>query len=101
MKTECEFTGRVTGGFIMASATSQHTEPVFLLRRDLPPIDPTRMNDTEDQYDRYSALEICLAAERVAGRETILGAQEIRGLWRIYPMSRPARNLLLIGGNNR
>ena len=27
--------------------------------------------------------------------ETILGAQEIRGLWRVYPLTRTARNKLL------
>ena len=63
-------------------------EPVFLLRRELPP----------DSGSRFDTLEICLAAERVSGSETILGAQEIRGLWRLYPLSRKARNDLLING---
>ena len=35
-------------------------------------------------------------AEKVSGTETILGAQEIRGLWRVYPLTRTARNKLLI-----
>ena len=56
-------------------------EPVFLLRRDLPANDSVK----------YDTLEICLAAEKV-----ILGAQEIRGLWRVYPLTRTARNKLLI-----
>ena len=30
--------------------------------------------------------------------ETILGAQEIRGLWRVYPLARTSRNVLLIDG---
>ena len=63
-------------------------EPVFLLRRDLPSGDGSR----------YDTLELCLAAERVSGAETILGAQEIRGLWRVYPLTRTARNMLLIDG---
>ena len=45
---------------------------------------------------KYDTLEICLAAEKVSGTETILGAQEIRGLWRVYPLTRTARNKLLI-----
>ena len=53
----------------------------FLLRRDLP------LNDSF----KYDTLEICLAAEKVSGTETILGAQEIRGLWRVYPITRTAR----------
>ena len=63
-------------------------EPVFFLRRSLP-----TQGDT-----LYDSLEICLAAEKVSGPETILGAQDIRGLWRVYPLSREARNCLLING---
>ena len=63
-------------------------EPVFLLRRDLP----------SSGGSRYDTLELCLAAERVCGLETVLGAQEIRGLWRVYPLTRTARNVLLIDG---
>ena len=63
-------------------------EPVFLLRRDLPSGDGSR----------HDTLELCLAAERVGGAETIFGAQEIRGLWRVYPLTRTARNVLLIEG---
>ena len=70
------------------ATTTATVEPVFLLRRELPP----------DSGSRFDTLEICLAAERVSGSETILGAQEIRGLWRLYPLSRKARNDLLING---
>ena len=45
---------------------------------------------------KYHTLEICLAAKKVSRTETILGAQEIRGLWRVYPLTRTARNKLLI-----
>ena len=58
----------------------------FLLRRDLPANDSLK----------YDTLEICLAAEKVSGTETIRGALEIRGLWRVYPLTRTARNKLLI-----
>lgn len=63
-------------------------EPVFVLNRELPP----------RKDGRYDTLEICLAAEQVSGLETILGAQEIRGLWRIYPLTHQARDTLLLSG---
>ena len=57
-------------------------EPVFLLRRHLP----------FGEGPRYDTLELCLAAERESGLETVLGAQEIRGLWRVYPLTRTAED---------
>ena len=78
------------------SNAASHSEPVFLLRRDLPQF----RGQWDTDMKRYSALEICLAVEKVYGKETILGAREIRGLWRIYPLSRPARSQLLIEGLN-
>lgn len=48
--------------------------------------------------DRPKCIDICVAAERVSGRETVLGAQNIKGLWRIYPASTEARNTLLVKG---
>lgn len=63
-------------------------EPVFFLKRDLPP-------GVEGQL---GTLDICLSAERVSGPESVTGAQEIRGLWRIYPSSRTARADLLVSG---
>ena len=73
---------------------SQHVEPVFFKHKDLP-ADPTRFSANQETFP---VLEICLAAERVCGRETVLGAQCIKGLWRIYPLTREARNQLLIEG---
>lgn len=64
-------------------------EPVFLRQRDF----PSSVID-----DKQNALNICLAAERVTGKETIHGAQAIRGLWRIYPLTKTARDLLLLEG---
>lgn len=70
-------------------------EPVFLRKRDL----PTQFDRHGHQInERYSALNICLAAEKISGRETIHGAQDIKGLWRIYPLTRSARDKLLIEG---
>ena len=77
----------------MSSATCSvmaSTKPVFFLRRELPPI--------SNSNERCVTLEICLAAERVCGSETILGALDIGGLWRVYPLSGQARNQLLLEG---
>ena len=41
--------------------TNSHTESQFLLRRDLP------LFSCQSDTDRYSALDICLAAERMRG----------------------------------
>ena len=46
----------------------------------------------------YDALEMCLVAERLSGSETVLGAQDIRGLWRIYPLTSQAHAQLLTDG---
>ena len=75
----------------MAAAPPLHVEPVFIKRRDLPTFNSA-------PSDQTTALDICLSAEVVSGRETVYGAQEIKGLWRIYPLSREARNKLLIEG---
>lgn len=48
-------------------------------------------------YDTSEETRVVFA-EKVYGKKTILGAREIRGLWRIYPLSRPARSQLLIEG---
>ncbi|GFR93061.1 hypothetical protein ElyMa_004369300 [Elysia marginata] len=43
-------------------------------------------------------LEICKACEAVAGVGSCDGAQEISGLWRIYPTSVEARRDLIVSG---
>ena len=59
--------------------------PVYLINSNLPTFDMTP----------YNTVEICRAAERVTGQNTIDGA-EIRGLlWRIYPLTMHARCELL------
>lgn len=77
----------------MATAAGSSTSissalPVFIKNRGIPNSD----------VNRPTCLEICLAAERVAGRDSIVGAQDIKGLWRIYPATKEARNTLLIKG---
>ena len=39
--------------------------------------------------------EICQAAERTCGFESMDGAQRLRGLWRLYPKTEEARMKLL------
>ena len=60
--------------------------PVFIRRRSIP------------GEDQLTCLSMCLAAEKASGKNTILGAQEIRGLWRVYPLTENARQLLLVKG---
>jgi hypothetical protein len=65
------------------------TKPVFLLAKDLP---------LDGDQDRATTREICFAAEKVAGHNTIDGAQQIGGLWRLYPKTKAARAQLLVSG---
>ena len=67
-----------------SSMAAAHVEPVFLKAGDL--------------AAETDVLELCVAAERLSGRETIAGAQRIRGLWRVYPLTREARTSLLVSG---
>ena len=64
------------------------SDPVFLLNKELP--------QATDKY--YSVAEICSAAEKNSGLDSIVGAQRIGGLWRIYAKSTEARVSLLTGG---
>ena len=64
--------------------------PVFLKKRDV--------SEVESEGNAVRGLEICLAAERSAGKETIDAAQDVEGLWRIHPLNKVARNNLLIKG---
>ena len=70
------------------SSTLSTVRPVFLKQTDIP--------DAEN--NRPTVLELCLAGERVTGQGSILGAQAIRGLWRLYPATAAARNDLLVKG---
>ena len=58
--------------------------PVFVLAAKLP--------------DNVRDIDLCQAGEASAGRGTIVGAQRIRALWRIYPASPEARAILLAKG---
>ena len=64
-------------------------KPLFVKARDFPVTDDRRLP---------TVLEICLAAEKTTGQGSIIGAQQIGGLWRIYPENRDARTQLLVQG---
>eukprot|EP00745_Piridium_sociabile_P001802 TRINITY_DN110908_c0_g1_i12.p3 TRINITY_DN110908_c0_g1~~TRINITY_DN110908_c0_g1_i12.p3 ORF type:complete len:149 (-),score=21.76 TRINITY_DN110908_c0_g1_i12:900-1346(-) len=66
------------------------TLPVFIRNRDIP--------GASDFNSRPSVLDVCLAAERVLGRDSIIGAQMIKGLWRVYPATDEDRSNLLLKG---
>ena len=63
-------------------------EPVFVINNHLPAFD----------QKNFSTSEICTAAEKTCGYNTIDGAQRIGGLWRIYPRSKDIRQKLLLQG---
>lgn len=63
-------------------------EPVFVLNAHLPAF----------EQKSFSTAEICTAAEKVCGFNTIEGAQRIGGLWRVYPRQKEGRQKLLIHG---
>ena len=63
-------------------------KPLFLLNNVLPAFDKKL----------YSTSEICCAAEKVSGFQSIIGAQKIGGLWRIYSAHQEGRTKLLIQG---
>ena len=60
--------------------------PLFLKRKDIP------------GEDFVSCYDMCSACEDISGRDTMAGAQDIRGLWRIYPKTNEARQTLLMQG---
>ena len=66
---------------------AQHVQPVFLIHKSLPAV----------EEKEYSVADICSAAERTAGFESVEGAQRIGGLWRVYPKNMEARFTLLTG----
>ena len=63
------------------------TPPVFIPYRNLP-------YNTENGI-QYTVRELCA---RISGCNSIIGAQKIVGLWRIYPKSADNRAMLLLKG---
>ncbi len=59
---------------------------------------PVFLKDTDVLTEELTVRGLCAAAEGVAGYQSIDGAQNIRGLWRIYPKTEDARAELLLNG---
>ena len=75
--------GRTSNG----ENTLNLVEPVFLKSTAIP-----------TAQDELSTIDICLLAEKVTGYKSMVCAQRIGGLWRLYPNSREARATLLATG---
>ena len=54
---------------------------MFLIHKSIPAV----------EEKEYSVADICSAAERTPGFESVEGAQRIGGLWRVYPKHTEAR----------
>lgn len=76
-----------TTGAESAPGPDRGTPPVFIPCRNLP-----------DSDTQYTVREICGSAEKTSGYGSVIGAQRIGGLWRLYPKSVKARHDLLLGG---
>ena len=66
------------------SISPQNVKPIYIIARNLP--------------KDITITELCFRCEKVSGSGSIDGAYESSGVWRIYPMSEPARAMLLANG---
>lgn len=66
------------------------TPPVFIPCRNLP--------DNTEHSGQYTVREICAASEKTSGYNSVIGAQKIGGLWRVYPRNVDSRAALLLKG---
>ena len=66
------------------------TPPVFIPCRNLP--------DNIENGIQCTVHERCAAAGKTSGYNSVIGAQKIGGLWRIYPKSADNRAMLLLKG---
>ena len=89
----------VTVAIIMATSDNQASNrpispevlgvlPVYVRNNSLPAF----------EQKEFSTSEICLAAEKISGFGSVIGAQRIYGLWRIYPNTTEARQKILVQG---
>ena len=69
-------------------AALERTAPVSFINKNLPGVEEKNV----------TVSEICQAAERTSGLESMDGAQRIRGLWRLYPKTEEARMTLASSG---
>ena len=73
---------------LKGSGLNTGVEPVFILDRDIPGQSQLKLRP----YD------ICMEASKVIGKESVLGAQNVRGTWRLFCKSREKRLELLVKG---
>lgn len=59
-----------------------------------------RNTDIDSENNPVTVLEVCNAMARSIGARSVDGAQQIRGIWRLYTKSKEARVELLIKGIN-
>ena len=76
----------------MDTAISERCEPLFFKHNELQEAIRT-IDYTFKPYD------ICVSATQITGPDSIEGAQQVRGLWRIYFKTRAARLELLVRKN--
>ena len=67
---------------------SRGTPPVFISCRALP----------DNEGKPLTVHEICAAAEKTSGYNSVIGAQRIGSLWRVYPRTQGNRASLLLNG---
>ncbi len=65
---------------------------------ELPTVKPVFFKANLLGEKKITVFDICHAAEKVSGKGTIFGAQKVSGIFRIYPLSEPARAKLLLSG---
>ena len=70
-------------------------EPVFFYNKGIIIAPGANSSDSQSYLKPY---EVCIAAANVVTREHIVGAQNIRGIWRLYMKTRESRTELLIKG---
>ena len=72
----------------MTASDTEQVAPVYVTASSLPAA----------EEKQYSVSELCSAAEKTAGFQSMEGAQRIGGLWRLYPTNIDARVALLTKG---
>ena len=65
--------------------SNERCEPVFFRQSDYDANCESRSDTALTTYD------VCMAVSKIVGKSLVDGAQNIRGVWRIYLSDRPAR----------
>ena len=84
---------------VMDNTADTHTnrlegvEPVFFQHKDV-----VKQSGTDNKANELRPYEVCVATGSVVGDRNVIGAQNVRGIWRVYLKSRECRVKLLIKG---